>query len=63
VSIAPPASATIAKTLAPWKRRGSFRWIDVDAEADQWIVPDVVARDMITPGGSERVVEAVKAGE
>jgi uncharacterized protein (DUF58 family) len=27
----------LVKSLNPWIRRGAFRWINVDSEADQWI--------------------------
>ena len=31
----------LAKTISPWVRRASFRWIDVsDASAEQWIMRD-----------------------
>ncbi len=33
---------SIVETISPWARRGSFRWIDVSREIDQWIVRDSV---------------------
>ena len=36
--------ASVAMTITPWVRRGSFRWIDVsDSSIDRWIVRDAVS--------------------
>lgn len=34
------ADPEFVQMLGPWMRRSSFRWIDVSADSEQWIVPD-----------------------
>lgn len=35
-----------AKTMSPWLRRGSLRWIDVSTEFDRWVVSSAAASEL-----------------
>jgi uncharacterized protein (DUF58 family) len=48
---------SITNTVAPWLRRGSFKWIDVSTQVDQWVVREQTR----SSGNSDRKVAEQQA--
>jgi hypothetical protein len=53
------ADPHVRETIAPWVRRGTFRWIDVrDRSLDRWIARDPVPRETVSRDDQETVTKS-----